>query len=282
MADTKELDKEWRLEFEEFQKTLPAGITEEDALDAFAMHLESPNAQDQLLHYVEQDAISQLKSIEEKLDHCYSGLQRIEQFKSGEADKTTEEYKLIERVQKAINKLARDTINELSTEALTANRFKKVQGLQSLLKGSNQDDLINKMFWDYWYKKEDEELDPSEYKFQPIDLGDKLSLAAVKYIQNLYTRTVPVPSTIFPRDPCLVWCGAKDTDGYSKHKPPKDFKGSTLVHRFIYQAVHGELGEATIDHACSKVDCINLRHLRLLDRATNKAYGDPRKFMRGE
>lgn len=281
---SKESDLNWKPEFEEFKKTwpMPEGTSEQEYLEAFADYLQRPSIEDQITDYIEQDAISQLQSIELTLEHCFGGLEILEKYKSEEADKDSEEYKMVVKLQKAINKKARDTISGLSTEALTSNRFEKVKGLQSLIKGSNKDDLTDRMFWDYYYKQEDKELDPSEYKFQPIDLGDQLSKAQVEYIQGLYARTVPVPSEIFPRDPCLVWCGAKDVDGYSKHKPPKDFKGSTLVHRFIYQAIHGELGDATIDHACGKVDCINPRHLRLLDRATNKAYGDPRKFMKGE
>ena len=276
-------DQELRLDFEQFRKRiLPDNISEEDAAEYYAKYLDSPSIDEQINEYVEQDAISQLQTIEQTLAESHRELQVIDLELSEEPDKTSLAYKSLLKVKNALNKKARNTINELSTEALTSNRFNKVKGLQSLIKGSTQDDLTNRMFWDYYYKLEDEELNPSKYKFLPIDLGDKLPEAAVKYIQGLYARTIPVPSEIFKRDPCLVWCGAKDVDGYAKHKPPKDFKGSTLVHRFIYQAVHGELGEATIDHACSKVDCVNLRHLRLLDRATNKAYGDHRKFIKGE
>jgi hypothetical protein len=275
-------DEDWRPEFEAFRKMLPEHTSEEAALEFYIRHLESPSIEEQLTEYAEQDSITKLQSIESRLEIFYQGLETLEAELSEITDKNSEEYKTKTNLKSLINRGARNTISELKTDALTSNRFEKISGLQGLIKGSNKDDLTDRMFWDYWYRKEDEAIDPSQYKFQPIDLGDQLSKAQVEYIQGLYARTVPVPSEIFPRDPCLVWCGAKDVDGYSKHKPPKDFKGSTLVHRFIYQAIHGELGDATIDHACGRVDCINPRHLRLLDRATNKAYGDPRKFMKGE
>ena len=39
-----------------------------------------------------------------------------------------------------------------------------------------------------------------------------------------------------------------------------------------------ELKLAEIDHACGLRSCINLRHLRLLDKENNKRFGDPRKL----
>ena len=55
------------------------------------------------------------------------------------------------------------------------------------------------------------------------------------YLQKLVERTVPIISIIFPDDYCWQWVGAIDKDGYAKHRIPGGYKGSTLVHRFIYQ-----------------------------------------------
>ena len=170
-------------------------------------------------------------------------------------------------------------------EEVAPDTQKKIKQLHLLLNSSTKEDIAQKVYWDHYYKDQDSPIDPDDWQFEPIDLGDNLIPARYEYILKLYNRTLPVPSVIFKRDPCLVWCGAKDDDGYSKHNPPDAIKGSSLVHRYIYKSVFGTHTEdekaevnATIDHACGVIDCINLRHLRLLDRATNKAYGDPREL----
>ena len=98
------------------------------------------------------------------------------------------------------------------------------------------------------------------------------------YLQKLVERTVPIISIIFPDDYCWQWVGAIDKDGYAKHRIPGGYKGSTLVHRFIYQVAVAFPNELTIDHACGNKGCINLRHLRLLPRDLNLRYGDHRKL----
>ena len=138
--------------------------------------------------------------------------------------------------------------------------------------------MKDQVYWDEWYKKEDTPIGPEEWSFRPIELKDGLSEQEMDYIQKLYDSTVPVPSIIFKRDPCLVWTKAQNPKGYGKHNPPKALKGSTLVHRWLWERGVGELGEATIDHACGKTSCINLRHLRPLDRELNRKYGDHRNL----
>lgn len=116
-------------------------------------------------------------------------------------------------------------------------------------------------------------------EYIPIVLHDDLTDVERDYIQHLYDRTVPCYSAVFPDDPCLVWTGAK-SDKYARHKPPGK-KGSPTVHRYIYELVYkktvGPLGKRTVDHICSREDCINLRHLRLLSRELNKELGDHRR-----
>lgn len=139
--------------------------------------------------------------------------------------------------------------------------------------------LKDQVYWEQWFRNEDTPISPKEWSFQPIELRDDLSEQQIQYVQSLYDHTIPVPSTIFKRDPCLQWVRAKDRKGYAKHNPPKDLSGSSLVHRYVYQMVYGQLKDTdTIDHACGNSSCINPRHLRLLDRETNMKYGDHRKL----
>ena len=158
-----------------------------------------------------------------------------------------------------------------------------------------------------------------EYEYQPVELPTNALLdedgkqvrpaltdEAVKYIEQLYDRTIPCISDPhkFPEELCLVWTGAKDVCSkhnhvrecetnkcrgrYARHKVPenlKSFSKCELVHRFLYECVYGTIGtarhgkeEKTVDHACSRTDCINLRHLRLLPRHMNIDLGDHRKL----
>ena len=139
--------------------------------------------------------------------------------------------------------------------------------------------LQDQVYWQEWYKNEDTPIGPNEWSFQPIELRDDLSEEEIRYVQSLYDHTIPVPSLIFKRDPCLVWVRAKDRKGYAKHNPSVAMPGSTLVHRYVFQMAIGEIDEkATIDHACGETSCINVRHLRLLDRESNRKYGDHRQL----
>jgi hypothetical protein len=114
-------------------------------------------------------------------------------------------------------------------------------------------------------------------QFSPIPVRHDIPKDLLAHIQKLYDRTVPVLSRIFPTDPCLSWYGATDDDGYAKAKPHPTYKGSTRVHRYIWQSCYGDPID-TIDHACGLKSCINLRHLRELDLDHNRKFGDPRKL----
>jgi hypothetical protein len=113
--------------------------------------------------------------------------------------------------------------------------------------------------------------------FLPIPIRHDIPKDLLAHIQKLYNRTVPVLSRIFPTDPCLSWYGANDDDGYAKAKPHPKYKGSTRVHRYIWQSCYGDPID-TIDHACGLKSCINLRHLRELDLDHNRKFGDPRRL----
>ena len=119
-------------------------------------------------------------------------------------------------------------------------------------------------------------------------LPPHLSSEQLKYIQHLYDHTIPCLSDRFPDDYCRVWMRAKNKDGYSAHRVPKNMKkhsASTMVHRFLWEMFHnGKIGksskgeELTIEHRCGRTDCVNLRHLELLPRKMNIQLGDPRKL----
>ena len=114
------------------------------------------------------------------------------------------------------------------------------------------------------------------------DARDGISKADLHHVRSLIERTVPAicnhPDFWF--DPCFVWTGATDTDGYGRHRVPTGGTGgSALVHRYIYQKAIGDIPpDITVDHACSNRACCNLRHLRLLPLALNRELGDHRKL----
>jgi len=119
------------------------------------------------------------------------------------------------------------------------------------------------------------------HDYYPILVRGDVKPDVLEYIQSLYDKTYPVISEIFPADPCLLWGLARD-EGYGRHTRPKKyqkwyFKGSNLVHRYIWQKCIGD-PIATIDHACSNRACCNLQHLRELPLDTNRKLGDHRKL----
>jgi len=115
-------------------------------------------------------------------------------------------------------------------------------------------------------------------KMEEIPVRTDIPPDLLSFLQFRLDNTTPVLNRIWPQDPCLVWMGALDKDGYAKHKPPKNYSGSTILSRYMWQHAIGDPKEVTIDHACGNKACINLWHLRLLPRDLNLAYGDPRKL----
>ena len=76
--------------------------------------------------------------------------------------------------------------------------------------------------------------------FYPIPVRHDIPKDLLAHIQKLYDRTVPVLSRIFPNDPCLMFYGSLDEDGYAKAKPHPKYKGSTRVHRYVWQSCYGD------------------------------------------
>ena len=121
----------------------------------------------------------------------------------------------------------------------------------------------------------------TELEIRGWDAHSGISVAELDAVKALIERTVPVLCNHpdFYRDPCFVWAGAKDEDGYGRHRVPAGIGGSALVHRFIFQKAVGEIpGKLTVDHACSNRACCNLRHLRLLPLDLNRELGDHKKL----
>ena len=282
----------WVKDFETFKEDIPF-LDEQELVETWTdLKSRQQNLDQQMDEYInqekyaaEQRGIEILISLEGKIDNYWMALEKV----SEESPDTDEGIRQRQALLVLLRKGAKGLMGRIGAQATNPDTQQKINQLHLLLNSSTKEDISQKVYWDHYYKDQDSPVDPEDWKFQPIDLGDNLIPARCEYIRKLYNRTIPVPSVIFKRDPCLVWCGAKDEDGYSKHNPPDAIKGSSLVHRYIFKSVYGTHTEdekeevnATIDHACSVIDCINLRHLRLLDRATNKAYGDHREFVRGE
>tara|TARA_Y100000310_G_C20701615_1_gene830461 strand:- start:353 stop:646 length:294 start_codon:yes stop_codon:yes gene_type:complete len=67
---------------------------------------------------------------------------------------------------------------------------------------------------------------------------------------------------------CWVWTGAKNSNGYGVIRDANS--RNSLAHRISYQLFKGKLnGKSEIDHICEKRDCVNPRHLRIVNRAQN-------------
>ena len=97
-------------------------------------------------------------------------LEQIEDELTTINDEESHRARELREKKKQIDMSLQVYILEMKKEALSSNRFEIVNGVHGLLSGSNKDNLTHKMFWDYHYQNEDQPIDPSEYKFQPIDL----------------------------------------------------------------------------------------------------------------
>ena len=60
---------------------------------------------------------------------------------------------------------------------------------------------------------------------------------------------------------CLIWEGGTISTGYG-------CVGRGLVHRLVYEAVHGPLPpDVHVHHECRQRRCVELTHLAAIDRA---------------
>jgi hypothetical protein len=60
------------------------------------------------------------------------------------------------------------------------------------------------------------------------------------------------------RGDCLIWTGAKNTDGYGVFRREGDRAGSlVLAHRFYYELTRGPIPAGLeLDHTCNTRDCV--------------------------
>ena len=75
-------------------------------------------------------------------------------------------------------------------------------------------------------------------------------------------RSMPVTET-----GCLLWTGHVDPGGYGRI----NIGGlATRVHRHVWETVHGDIPHGMmVDHICWARSCVNVDHLRLVNRSEN-------------
>ena len=74
---------------------------------------------------------------------------------------------------------------------------------------------------------------------------------------------------------CLIWQGAKTTNGYGYVGPNQ--MGTRTVHVLMWMHTHGERPPGTeFDHLCRNRDCINPEHLEAVSHAENVRRGTAR------
>lgn len=66
---------------------------------------------------------------------------------------------------------------------------------------------------------------------------------------------------------CLLWAGYRNHLGYGRTKVGRR---NALTHRIIWEDANGPVPDGLeIDHICIRRHCVELDHLRLVDRRTN-------------
>ena len=130
-------------------------------------------------------------------------------------------------------------------------------------------------------------------KFPSLPIPDDTPEYAYERLHKLFERTIRVLSVNVPHNPCWVYTGSRDEDGYARHNPKKltvpeeGYRSdSSLIHSYVYQYLFMPSGLPRftsdgvtpweIDHKCGRgrSGCINPTHLQLLDRPTNQALGN--------
>ena len=124
--------------------------------------------------------------------------------------------------------------------------------------------------------------DVLDYDYLPKvpHIPEHLPLRLQNFILNKYKYTVIGRTYLFPTDPCMIWLGAVDEDGYARHRVPQCAtvsEPSQILSRFMYQHLVEEIGaDLEVHHECGNSGCINIRHLKAISHDLNIAIGDPR------
>jgi hypothetical protein len=125
-------------------------------------------------------------------------------------------------------------------------------------------------------------MDCFDYDFLPKvpHIPDHLPIRLQSFILDKFKKTMAGRTYMFPHDPCMVYLGAIDEDGYARIRVPKCAtvaKPSEILSRFMYQHLVEEIGaDLEAHHDCGNPGCINIRHLKAISHELNVAIGDPR------
>lgn len=89
------------------------------------------------------------------------------------------------------------------------------------------------------------------------------------FLERLGRQLIPMPYK--QGDYCYHWVGAATSTGYGRISTNPDYEFKTqLVHRQVYQRVHGAISDTLeVDHICKNRRCCNPKHLRLLTKSEN-------------
>lgn len=83
--------------------------------------------------------------------------------------------------------------------------------------------------------------------------------SADKEIESIFDRLIPAHGC------CIVWTGAKDSDGYGN---VKYCRKSAKVHRLVYEHFKGPVPDGLeLDHLCRNRACCNPEHLEAVTHA---------------
>lgn len=71
----------------------------------------------------------------------------------------------------------------------------------------------------------------------------------------------PSPRWHYVEGGCIEWAGSH-VEGYANVNCQSVWRTTSLLHRLVYEYVHGPQGRKVVHHECGNRGCINLSHLR--------------------